>query len=201
MTRLRPLWLLVIAVVAAASALPTTAVLAGRGVSSPALPPSSLITLGGVGCVVLGLGIAVRRDQRRLEQEAERRRRAEREHPETPPRRGEDAPRPSRTVHPLDAVRVVAAGQACAYAGALIAGWHVGVATYLGMTAGLGAPRVSSSLMLIIGGMIWVIIGFVVEQLCRIPPDRGSAAAASADGTDEGPDGSRPEEGYARGTH
>ncbi|WP_150461894.1 DUF3180 domain-containing protein [Nesterenkonia ebinurensis] len=164
MTQLRPLWLLIIAAGAALAGYLATLAMRNAGYSSPVLPLSSVITLVAVGLIVLALGLVVWWDQRRLEGGADQEGRRRRSSPDQSGRR----------LHPLQAVRVVAAGQACAYAGALIAGWHAGVLLDLGPAAGIGTPNVTAALTVVIGGMLWVIIGFVVETLCRIPPDRGS---------------------------
>ncbi len=198
MNRLRPVWLLIISASAALLGLLATALMVSRGFGSPGLPASSAITLAGVGIVVLALGIIVWRDQRQIQEAARRRKAAEQGGSSSPAPRASGSP---RRLHPLQAVRVVAAGQACAYAGALIAGWHAGVLLHLAPAAGLSAPNAGSSLVMIIGGLIWVIIGVVVEQLCRIPPEDGGAAG-HGDGYayDDGePPSHRPEEGYARG--
>ncbi|GAA1453311.1 DUF3180 domain-containing protein [Nesterenkonia lacusekhoensis] len=203
MNRLRPGWLLIISASAALLGFCATAIMLSHGYGSPVLPMSSSITLAGIGAVIVVLGILVWRDQRHIT-EARRRRDEKRRReeqglpgPSEPPASGAAKP---RRLHPLQAVRVVAAAQACGYAGALIAGWHGGVLIDLGPAAGLSAPNASSSLVMIIGGLIWVIIGFVVEQLCRIPPDEGGSAGPTDGYTEGGPPSHRPEEGYARGT-
>lgn len=170
MSQLRPIWLLIILAAASLAGFIATLSMAAAGYSSPGLPMSSAITLSAVGLIVLSLGIVVWRDQRHIRQ-------ADRQNQQQPGRRG--SPRRTgseskgRRLHPLQAARVVAAGQACAYAGALIAGWHAGVALHLAPAAGMSTPNVSSSLVMMIGGMLWVIIGFVVEALCRLPPEQG----------------------------
>lgn len=163
MSQLRAVWLLIIAAGAGLAGFLATVIMASAGYSSPVLPMYSAITLSAVGLMVLCLGIVVWRDQRLVQQSAQDRRRRQ------PHRR----PRSPRKLHPLQAVRVVAAGQACAYAGALIAGWHAGVILDLAPAAGMDTPNVASSLVMMIGGLLWVIIGFVVESLCRLPPDQG----------------------------
>lgn len=174
MTQLRPLWLLIVAAGAALGGYLAAVAMLAAGYSSPVLPLSSVITLVAVGLIVLALGLVVWRDQRRLQRTADR------------PRESGTNGRPGRRLHPLQAVRVVAAGQACAYAGSLIAGWHAGVLLHLGPAAGIGTPNVTAGLTVVIGGMLWVIIGFVVETLCRIPPDRGAGLQNSEfdDGTE-----------------
>jgi len=180
MSRLRPLWLLIIVASAALAGFIATVIMAGQGFGSPVLPRTSLITLLGIAAILLTLGLLVWRDQRRITAAAQK---------------GERSP---RSLHPLQAVRVVAAGQAGAYAGALIAGWHAGILIDLIPAAALSAPNVNSSLLMITGGVIWVIIGFVVELLCRVPPDENPKDQRREPRRNTGP---IPEEGYARGTH
>lgn len=187
MSQLRPLWLLIVLVAATLVGLLATMSMTAAGYSSPALPMSSAITLTAVGLIVLSLGLVVWRDQRHLRRtEEESRRHRSRPGLDSSQRR---SPQPRRRLHPLQAVRVVAAGQACAYAGALIAGWHVGIILHLAPAAGVSTPNVASSLVMMIGGLLWVIIGFVVESLCRLPPDEG---ASLQDGEANREDGTEP---------
>lgn len=168
MTQLRPVWLLIILIAACLTGFLATALMSAAGYSSPGLPMSSAVTLAAVGLIVAGLGIAVWRDQRRLRQRRENHRRAQQDRSFQPGWFGS-----GRRLHPLQAARVVAAGQACAYAGALIAGWHAGIILNLVPAAGLTTPNVISSAVMVIGGLLWVVIGYVVESLCRLPPEDG----------------------------
>ncbi|GAA1177393.1 DUF3180 family protein [Nesterenkonia xinjiangensis] len=200
MTRLQPMWLLIIAAGSALVGFLATVLMVSNGYGSPVLTPVSLITLGGVGLVVLGLGIVVWVDQRRLESDADQARRdadtTERPAADRQPRRR--GPRPGRRLHPLEAARVVVAAQACGYAGAVIAGWHGGALIDLAPAAGLAAPNASAALLMIIGGLAWVIIGFVVEHLCRLPPNRGGDGGRETRGGTYRDFG--PEPGAASGT-
>lgn len=191
MSQLRPIWLLIILVAASLAGFLATLSMAAAGYSSPVLPMSSAITLGAVGLIVLSLGIVVWRDQRNIQQ-------ADQQNSKDRDRRGGDrdgsrsrtgSAGKGRRPHPLQAVRVVAAGQACAYAGALIAGWHAGIILDLAPAAGMSTPNVASSLVMMIGGLLWVIIGFVVESLCRLPPDQGEHVQ---DGQLDQDDGTEP---------
>ena len=182
MSRLHPVWLLIISAGAALLGYLATVGMISAGHGSPVLPMSSAVTLVGVGLIVLALGILVWWDQRRLLKAADESRRRSRAG--QPP----SYSAPARRLHPLQAARVVAAGQACAYAGALIAGWHGGVLLHLAPAAGAGTPNVTSSLVMMSGGLIWVIIGFVVETLCRIPPDN-AAPPQDAETTTDGNEG------------
>lgn len=205
MSRLRPLWLLAICAGAVILGLLAASAMAGAGYGAPVLPYSALITLIGVALIILTLGIVVRRDMARLEAAArrERERRAQKE------AGGEQEPRqptPARRISPLFAVRVVAAAQAAAYAGAIILGWHAGILLHLAPQVGITTANAQSAVVMALGGLGWVIVGFIVEHLCRLPPDEGASAHSAAEHRDEeyrrghrGP-GRRGEEGYARGT-
>lgn len=182
MSRLSALRLLLIAALAALAGFITTVWMSAQGMGSPVLPRTSLVTVLGIALIVLTLGLLVWRDQRRIARAAAQGRRRQ------------------RSLHPLHAVRVLTAGQAGAYAGALIAGWHAGILGDLVPAAALTAPNVNSSLLMITGGVIWVIIGFVVELLCRVPPDENPTGQQRR-GPSRRDTGQIPEEGYARGTH
>lgn len=187
MTQMRPLWLLLIVTGAALAGYLGAVVMGSAGYSSPVLPISSVITLSAVGLVVLGLGLVVWWDQRRIQNAAEESRRSGHSGTSQPQKRHRRKPRSGRRLHPLQAARVVAAGQACAYAGALISGWHTGVLIDLAPLTGVGAPNMTAALAVVIGGLLWVIIGFVVETLCRIPPDQGESTVETRydeDGTE-----------------
>lgn len=178
MSQLRPVWLLLIGTSAALACYLATVLMVRAGYTSPVLPLSSGVTLAAVGLIVLILGLVVWRDQRRL---------------------AEKTPARGRRMHPLQAARVVAAGQACAYAGALIAGWHAGVLMDLAPAAGAGTPNVTAAIVMVTGGMLWVLIGFIVEQLCRVPPDQGGDTPADDENV-EGFD-QEPGTGYANRAH
>ncbi|WP_261624226.1 DUF3180 domain-containing protein [Nesterenkonia marinintestina] len=199
MTRLRPLWLLALSAGAVVLGLVAAVVMAGAGYGAPVLPNSALVTLIGVGAVILTLGIVVRRDMARLEAAArrEREREARRDAGGAEEPRG---PRPARRVSPLFAVRVVAAAQSAAYAGTIILGWHLGILAHLAPQVGLGTANAQSAVYMAAGGLGWVIVGFVVEHLCRLPPDDGAGAASRHCERGRPDAGRRGEEGYARGT-
>lgn len=198
MSRLRPVWLLLISAGAVVLGVVAAAAMAGAGYGAPVLPRSALITLIGVGAVILTLGIVVRRDMARLEAAArrERERQARRDAGEEEPR----TPKPVRRISPLFAVRVVAAAQASAYAGSIIFGWHGGILLHLAPQVGLGTANAQTAVFMALGGLGWVVVGFVVEHLCRLPPDDGAGETSQHYERGRPDTGRRGEEGYARGT-
>lgn len=146
MSTLRPQWLLSILVGSGVLGWCATLVTVRYGWPSPVLALSSLITVGAVAVLILILGLRVRRDRTR--------------------------PAGAR-MNPLAAARSLVLAQAGAYAGALIAGWHGGVLVHR-LTAGGTGSRVSDDAwIMVISGLVLIILGFVVEQFCRIPPQDG----------------------------
>ena len=82
--------------------------------------------------------------------------------------------------------------QAGAYAGALIAGWHLGILIDLLPAAGVTSSAVLL-LVMIAAGVLMVIVGWVVEQFCKLPPEDPSAPDAGGHKREDN-------EGYAAGT-
>lgn len=79
----------------------------------------------------------------------------------------------TRMLDPIFAARTLVLSHACAYAGAVLLGWHGGViADQIPLLATrITAPLVETALLMIAGGVVMVAIGFVVERFCRIPPE------------------------------
>ena len=142
----RPAWLVVIVVVAGAAGWIATEVSNRIHVSTPVLPYSSLVTMGLIVVMTLALGIRVRswRNGNRR-----------------------------RELNPILAARTVVLAQACAYAGALLFGWHAGIMVYdlptLGMRSNLDI--IWQILTLAGGGAFMVVVGLVVERFCKLPPE------------------------------
>ncbi|QCU76849.1 DUF3180 domain-containing protein [Citricoccus sp. SGAir0253] len=171
MSSIRPLWLLVVCAVSGVLGWLGALLAARSGLVAPVLVASSVVTLAAVAVLVLALGIRVQRDKRRP---------------------------PAARMDPVAAARTLVLAQSGAYAGALIAGWHAGVLVHLASATGFGTATVNDALVMIIGGLVLVIVGFVVEQFCRLPPDDGADGTANGSGGD--PDGTRRTQGPAYGT-
>lgn len=179
MNGIRPLWLLLIVIVSGGLGWVAALLTAEAGVVAPVLVRSSTITLGSVALLVLVLGIRVQRDKKRP---------------------------PAARMNPLVATRTLALAQAGAYAGSLIAGWHGGVLVHLTSATGFGTPTVNDALLMVVGGLVLVIVGYIVEQFCRLPPEDGADGTTDAHGRNgeghrgqTGPAyGAEGEGGYAR---
>lgn len=119
--------------------------LALRGGASPVLVPWTTLIVGIVlGAVVLAAGWAVR--QVRLGR---------------------------RRMDPTRAVRTAVLGQACAYAGALLAGCYGGYALTL-LPDWSHTPRREAAIaagLAALGGAVMLAAGVIAERWCRIGPD------------------------------
>lgn len=74
-------------------------------------------------------------------------------------------------MNPVAAARTLVLAQAGTYAGAAIGGWHAGLLVHRVPAAGFGSGVVTEATVQVITALILVIVGFIVEQWCRIPPE------------------------------
>src|SRR5699024_3746368 len=114
---------------------------AESGWPTPSLGYPSIITLAAANVLELILGIRLLRDRER--------------------------PVADR-MNPVAAARTLVPAQAGTYAGAAIGGWHVGILVHRLPQAGFGPAVVTESIAQVITALILVIVGFIVEQWCRI---------------------------------
>jgi peptidoglycan biosynthesis protein MviN/MurJ (putative lipid II flippase) len=155
MTPLKPWLLSVVVLVAGLVGLAVNAFAQRSSLPTPVLPLSALASMGVIAAVTLVLGIRVLRW-----------------------RNGHR----TRMLDPIFAARTLVLGHACAYAGAVLLGWHAGVIAdqvpFLASRA--DNPVVLQALGMMAGGVVMVAIGFVVERFCRIPPEDGDEAEGAA---------------------
>jgi membrane protein implicated in regulation of membrane protease activity len=143
-------FLFALALAAAVAGYLIAAFMVGRGFQVPVSPTNLLITLGAIGVVLLALAIPIWRYRNGLREATTK--------------------RPKR-VDPFYAVRVLLLAKASSLAGALFAGWHIGVVGYqvlgpvvvpvLALQNGLG----------FFASFALVTSAYVTEQLCRLPSD------------------------------
>lgn len=191
MSTIRPLWLALIAVATAVLGWGASLLTAANGLPSPVLHATSLITIGAGTVITLVLGLRVRAYQRQRAEFRDRERR--RRDGEDGHARGAEKP---VEISPVLAARTLVLAQALAYAGAVIFGWHAGVLVDLLGAAPIGSDSVTLSLIMIGAAGLMSVVGWVVEQFCKVPP---------GEGPQPGSDGARGEtdgdgQGYAPGT-
>ncbi|MDJ0354998.1 DUF3180 domain-containing protein [Paenarthrobacter sp. PH39-S1] len=146
MRTIRPVWLAVIALVSGAAGWVATVLANRASLPTPVLPLSSLLTMGIIVAMTVVLGLRVRswRNGKR-----------------------------DRVLNPILAARTWVLAQACAYAGALLFGWHVGILLDQLPTIALRSNLtvIWLALAMVGGSVVMVAVGFIVERFCRLPPD------------------------------
>jgi hypothetical protein len=122
------------------------------GMATPVLPVTALATMGIIVAITLILGIRVLRWR--------------------------NSTKPNSTgkktvLDPLLAARTLVLAQACAYAGTVLLGWHVGIfldqLRIWSLRSNLGITWLA--LAMAGGGLVMIIVGLLVERFCRIPPE------------------------------
>ena len=73
---------------------------------------------------------------------------------------------------PVWAVTTAAAAQAVAYYGAMTAGWHAGIGVDQVLLLGVRTTQVPLWLCVaqVVAGLVLVVVGWLVEHSCRLPP-------------------------------
>ena len=146
MKPLKPWVLMIVAVVVGFVGVAANSLANRASAPTPVLPLSALASMGVIAAVTLVLGIRVLRW-----------------------RNGHR----TRMLDPIFAARTLVLAHACAYAGAVLLGWHGGVIAEQVplLTSRITTPVVQTAVLMIAGGVVMVAIGFIVERFCRIPPE------------------------------
>ena len=95
-------------------------------------------------------------------------------------RKTASAPRPKR-LNPFYAVRLVVLAKATAIAGALFAGWQLGV-IWLQISSPVTPGSVWQNVAALISSIVMVVLALVIERICRIPEDAGDSEAPNQEG-------------------
>lgn len=158
MSSLRFRWLALVGLMAGLAGWLVNWLASRNGYGTPTLPLTSLITTA----VIIGITLVFGRRVLKW-------------------RNGER----DRPLDPILAARTLVLAQACAYAGALNLGWHAGI--FVDQVTLLSVRSTTASLWgsvaLMAGGIVMIMVGLVVENFCRLPPDDdGSGAAGHSEG-------------------
>jgi hypothetical protein len=95
-------------------------------------------------------------------------------------RQNSSAPRPKR-LNPFYAVRLVMLAKATAIAGALFAGWQLGV-IWFQLSSPVTPGSVWQNLAALVANIVMIVIALVIERICRITEDAGEAEATNQGG-------------------
>jgi hypothetical protein len=159
MKPLNPLRLMLICVILAVAGWSATVVTSRYGMATPVLPATALATMGVIVAITLILGIRILRW------------------------RNSNKPNSTKKktlLDPLLAARTLVLAQACAYAGTVLLGWHVGIFLDQLRIWSLRSNQGITWLALAMagGGLAMIVVGFLVERFCRIPPEDGETNGA-----------------------
>lgn len=151
--------LLLIGFVLTVAGWSATVIASRYGMATPVLPATALATMGVIVAITLVLGIKVLRWRNSNKADSGRRK---------------------TTLDPLLAARTLVLAQACAYAGTVLLGWHVGIFLDQLRIWSLRSSHGITWLALIMagGGLAMIVVGLLVERFCRIPPEDGEANGA-----------------------
>lgn len=170
MSTLKLSWISIVVAVAAVVGWVAQRFASGAGLGSPVLHWTSLITMGAVTLLALILGIRVLRY-----------------------RQG----KAKVPIDPILAARTLVLAQAGAYGGAVIGGWHLGILVDFLAAGSTGSPALGSCIVMMIGALVMVIVGYVVEHFCKLPPDETDGPTTPNNLRDT----KGETEGYAARTH
>jgi hypothetical protein len=172
MKPINPLRLLLIGVILAVAGWSATVVTSRYSIATPVLPATALATMGVIVIITLILGIRVLRWRNS----------------------NKSGNKANKTqLDPLLAARTLILAQACAYAGTVLLGWHVGIFLDQLRIWSLRSDQGITWLALAMagGGLVMIVVGLLVERFCRIPPEDGDTNGVDGKG--------RPARGEATG--
>ena len=139
----------------------SAAVLTSRyGMATPVLPATAFVTMGVIVALTLALGIRVLRWRNSTKKSNGTKKRI--------------------PLNPILAARTLVLAQACAYAGSVLLGWHVGIFVDQLRIWSLRNDQGITWLALAMagGGLVMIVVGLMVERFCRIPPEDGEGESA-----------------------
>ena len=152
MKPINPLRLLLIGVVLTVAGWSATVVTTRYSMATPVLPATALATMGVIVAITLVLGIRVLRWR--------------------------NSTKRKEALDPILAARTLVLAQACAYAGTVLLGWHVGIFVDQLRIWNLRSDQGITWVAIAIagGGLVMIVVGLLVERFCRIPPEDTDAA-------------------------
>jgi hypothetical protein len=138
----------------------TSRILVSNGMAIPVSPTNLIITLSGIGGLVLMLAIPIWKYKNALKQTSNKQ-------------------RPKR-VDPFYAVRVLLLAKASAIAGAVFLGWHLGVLIALATLPVSAATVVIQNTVALIASALLSVCSYIAEQICKLPEDKDPEASDQA---------------------
>lgn len=139
--------LLLIGLVLTIAGWSATVVTTRYGLATPVLPVTALATMAVIVVITLILGIRVLRWR--------------------------NSTKRKKALDPILAARTLVLAQACAYAGTVLLGWHVGIFLDQLRVWNLRSDQGITWVAIAVagGGLVMIVVGLLVERFCRIPPE------------------------------
>jgi hypothetical protein len=149
---INPFRLLLIGLVLTVAGWSATVVTTRYSMATPVLPATALATMGVIVAITLVLGIRVLRWR--------------------------NSTKRKKALDPILAARTLVLAQACAYAGTVLLGWHVGIFVDQLRIWNLRSDQGITWVAIAIagGGLVMIVVGLLVERFCKIPPEDSDAA-------------------------
>lgn len=151
MKPINPLRLLLIGLILAVAGWAATVLTNRYSMATPVLPVTALATMGVIVAITLILGIRILRWRNS----------------------NRDSTKKKTVLDPILAARTLVLAQACAYAGTVLLGWHVGIfldqLRVWSLRSDQGITWVA--LAQAGGGLMMIVVGLLVERFCKIPPE------------------------------
>ncbi len=132
------------------------------GAQIPVTPWNLIVTLAAIAVILAVFALPMWRYRRALAQKI----------------KDASAARPKR-LNPFYAVRLLALAKATAISGALFAGWHIGV-IWLQLSSPVTSSAIWQNLAGLVAAALMIIVGLLVERICRIPNDSEAQKADAA---------------------
>ncbi|WP_320537247.1 DUF3180 domain-containing protein [Pseudarthrobacter sp. IC2-21] len=144
--------LLLIGVALTVAGWSATVVTTRYSLATPVLPVTALATMAVIVVITLILGIRVLRWR--------------------------NSTKRKKALDPILAARTLVLAQACAYAGTVLLGWHVGIFLDQLRIWNLRSDQGITWVAIAVagGGLVMIVVGLLVERFCRIPPEDTDAA-------------------------
>ena len=151
MKPINPLRLLLIGLILAVAGWAATVLTNRYSLATPVLPVTALATMGVIVAITLILGIRVLRWRNS----------------------NRDSSKKKTVLDPILAARTLVLAQACAYAGTVLLGWHVGILLDQLRVWTMRSDQGITWLALAQagGGLVMIVVGLLVERFCKIPPE------------------------------
>lgn len=128
-------------------------IITSNGGQVPVTPINLLLTLVAISIILAGFAVPMLRYRRAL----------------TEQKKNSSSPRPKR-LNPFYAVRLLILAKATAISGALFTGWHIGV-IWMQLSSPVTTDSIWQNVGALIASIFMVIVGLVVERICRIKDD------------------------------